>query len=142
MMRISHGKNTHSRTDIQDQLLFTEQSLVHLRDSLLFLLSIWEVNGLSGSLQDKLLQFQFQRNILIMLKEYNFIYINRASKLNLTDPTINQLRRSEILKLINGTMCWLLVKKNKSSELAISEVETTNCQVARELMKLPISLDL
>jgi hypothetical protein len=105
-------------------------------------LNIWAANGHSGSHPDKLLLYQFQRNILSMLKEYNYIFINKALKLKLIDQTIPLLRRSEILKLTNGTIVWLSEKRSKIWAQSILDQEKVKWLETLELINVSNSSNL
>lgn len=138
----SFGKNMLLRTDTQDQLSSTEPFLVLLKDLLLSLLNIQEVNGHSGFHQDKLLLFQYQRNSLSTVKEYKSIFINKVSKLSQIDLITLQQRKSENLNYSNGTISWSQERKNKNMEQQTSEAETKRRQLeARESMRLLSSSD-
>jgi hypothetical protein len=141
MKRSLYGRSIHSRTDIQDQSLFTELFLVHLRDSSPSLLNIWEESGHSGFHQDKQSLSQFQKSSLNTPREFKYIFINKVSKLSLTDQITPLLRKLERLNYHNGTISWLLEKKSKSSVPLILEAESKRLLEAKELTRLLISSD-
>lgn len=142
MKKNLYGKSNLLNQVSKDQSLFTELFSDPQKDSLLFLLSILLVNGLSGYLLDKLLLCPFLKSSQSTVKRLHYTFISKDSTLNSIEQTILWLRRLEPPNKNSGITFLLLETRNRVQVQSISEAEKGNSLETREQMSAQSSSDL